>query len=260
MGTIIAVWNEFVKFIGGRSGALHWLLFVVALVCCFFLGKRERKSLFWPSILVLVFFFNPFFYKFIGLRFLAGVYWRLLWMLPISFVIAYAAVRFMYRFRKNVLRIGILILLCICIAVTGEKIFSETTYREKENEYELPNASIEVADFVEGRLMNWKETIIVPNELLCSIRQYSTSACLLYGRNAEGFISGIEEEEAKVFAEMSREDPDVSLITQIAREKNCRYIVFNTSFHRIPEDLTEYGYEKVTVIERDYAVYCRIDG
>ena len=60
----------------------------------------------------------------------------------------------------------------------------------------------------------------------------------------EGFISNIGEEEQQVYEEMSSEHPDVARVTEIAKNKNCRYIVFNTSFHQIPEDLTEYGYEK----------------
>jgi hypothetical protein len=99
----------------------------------------------------------------------------------------------------------------------------------------------------------------VPNDLLCSVRQYSASACLLYGRNAEGFISDIGEEEALVFDEMSKEEPNVELITQIALQKNCRFIVFDTSFHQIPEDLSGYGYQRVGIVEDVYAIYCRID-
>ena len=71
--------------------------------------------------------------------------------------------------------------------------------------YELPQAAVEIADLVQSRLVDWQETLIVPNELLCSVRQYSASACLLYGRNAEGFISGIGEEEQQVYEEMSSE-------------------------------------------------------
>lgn len=259
MGYVLAVWGEFVNFIGGKSGALHWLLYVVALICCFFLGKQERKRLFWPSVLVLIFFFNPFFYKYVGTRFLSGVYWRLLWMLPVSFVIAYALTRLAYKMKKDVVRIAVVVVACICIVVTGKPIFSDVTYREKENAYEIPNAAIAVADFVENWMQEWKETIIVPNELLCSVRQYSASACLLYGRNAEGFISDIGEEEALVYDEMSKEEPDVELITEIALQKNCRFIVFDTSFHRIPEDLSSYGYQRVGIVEDVYAIYCRID-
>ena len=180
-------------------------------------------------------------------------------MLPVSFVIAYTLTQFAYKLKKDVLRIAVVVVACICISVTGKPIFSDVTYREKENEYELPNAAIAVADFVENWMQEWKETIIVPNDLLCSVRQYSASACLLYGRNAEGFISDIGEEEALVFDEMSKEEPNVELITQIALQKNCRFIVFDTSFHQIPEDLSGYGYQRVGIVEDVYAIYCRID-
>lgn len=259
MGYVLAVWGEFVNFIGGRDGMLHFLLFAAALICCFFLGKQERRKLFWPSVLVFAFFFNPFFYKYVGVRFLSGVYWRLLWMLPNSFVIAYTLVKLVYRMKKDVLRIAVAVVACVCIVLTGKPIFSGETYTERENVYELPTAAIEISDFVSQWMLQWKETLIVPNELLCSIRQYSASACLLYGRNAEGFISDIGEDEKKVYEEMSKENPDVELITEIARNKNCRFIVFNTSFHQIPEDLTAYGYWRVTVLDDVYAIYCRTE-
>lgn len=257
MGYVQAVWGEFVNFIGGRDGFWHLLLFAAALLCCFLWGRETRRKLFWPSVLVFVFFFNPLFYKYVGTRFLSGIYWRLLWMLPISFVIAYTLTRLLYRIPKKMLRVAAAVAACVCIVCTGQPIFSAQTYTERQNVYELPDAAIEISDYVKAHLQSWKETIIVPNELLCSVRQYSSAVCLLYGRNAGGFISDIGEDEQRVYEQMSKEDPDLALVTEIARNKNCRYIVFNTSFHQIPEDLSEYGYEKVTVIEDVYAVYCR---
>ena len=186
------------------------------------------------------------------------MYWRLLWILQWTFVIAYAEVRIAYRLGKHSLRIVVVAVACVCIFVTGKPVLSAETYGERSNVYELPQAAVEIADLVQSRLVDWQETLIVPNELLCSVRQYSAAACLLYGRNAEGFISNIGEEEQQVYEEMSSEHPDVARVTEIAKNKNCRYIVFNTSFHQIPEDLTEYGYEKIAVIEDVYAVYSRI--
>ena len=223
MGYVLALWGEFVKFTGGRAGLVHLLLFAAALVCCFFLGKEERHRLFWPSVLVGIFF-----------------------------------LRMAYRLGKQALRIVVVAVACVCIFVTGKPVLSAETYGERSNVYELPQAAVEIADLVQSRLVDWQETLIVPNELLCSVRQYSAAACLLYGRNAEGFISNIGEEEQQVYEEMCSEHPDVARVTEIAKNKNCRYIVFNTSFHQIPEDLTEYGYEKIAVIEDVYAVYSRI--
>lgn len=254
-----ALLDEFIKFIGGREGLVHWLLFAVALILCALMGKGERKRLFWPSMLVLLFFFNPIFYALVGTRFLSGIYWRLLWMLPISFVIAYALVQLTSRIPKRMCRTAVMVLACVCIIVTGEREFSSATYTEKENDYELPQAAIDVANVVQGGLRDWKETIIVPNELLCYVRQYSCSVGLLYGRNAGGFITEIEPDEQAVYDEMSKEEPDLNVVTEIAKARGCRYIVFNTSFHKIPEELTGYGYEKVATVSEDYAVYRRID-
>ncbi len=255
-----AVWAEFLNFIGGGAGVAHWLFFLLALFFCACMGKKVRRRVFWPSLLVLLFFFNPVFYAVIGTRFLSGVYWRLLWMLPVSFVIAFAFTQLVYQRRRTATRLLVAALACICIVLTGKRVFSRGTYSERENAYELPQAAIEIADIVQNYLADWRETLIVPNELLCYIRQYSCSACLLYGRNFGGFISDIGEDESRVYQEMCKEEPDVGLVTEIARDKNCRYIVFNTSFHRIPEDLTEYGYQKLAVVEEVYAVYIRIDG
>ncbi len=257
---IFAVWDEFVNFIGGRTGILHWVIFLLALMACMFIGRGMRRRLFWPSVLVLVFFFNPLFFGMVGTRFLSGVYWRLLWMLPVSFVIAYALTQLACRMKRGILRAVGIVLFCAGIAVTGKPVFSGETYREKENAYELPQAAIEISDVVMARLQDWKETIIVPHELICDIRQYSCSIGLLYGRNVGGFISDIEEDETRVYEEMGKERPDVALITDIAKARNCRYIVFNTSFHQIPEDLSEYGYERVAEAGESYVIYCKIPG
>lgn len=252
------VWEEFKNFIDGRNGFAHWMIFGLAILCCIFMGKNIRKKMFWPSLFVLLFFFNPLFYGFVGTRFLSGVYWRLLWMLPISFVIAYVFTQLACKIRKDIVRAAAIVAAAACIIVTGEGMFTEATYAEKENDYELPQAAIDITDAMVGNLEDWKEIAIVPNELLCYIRQYTCAIGLLYGRNAEGFISSIGEQEALVFEEMGKENPDVELITDIGKEKNCKYIVFNTSFHQIPDDLTEYGYELFREMKEDYVIYRRI--
>lgn len=249
------VWNEFLNFIGGRSGLAHWVLFILALFLCIFMGKEIRQKIFSPAVLVLLFFFNPLFYAVVGTRFLSGIYWRLLWMLPISFVIAYVLTQMTYKIKKNLLRVAAVVLACACIAVTGDRIFTKETYSEKENDYEIPNAAIEICDYVRGNLLSWKETIVVPNDLLCYIRQYNSAVGLFYGRNAGGFISNIGEDEKAVYEEMCKENPDVKVITDIGKKRYCRYLVFDNTFHRIPEDLTEYGYEKVYVVEKHYVIY-----
>ena len=198
MGYVLALWGEFVKFIGGRAGLVHLLLFAAALVCCFFLGKEERHRLFWPSVLVGIFFFNPVFYKYVGTRFLSGVYWRLLWMLPWTFVIAYAVVRMAYRLGKQALRIVVVAVACVCIFVTGKPVLSAETYGERSNVYELPQAAVEIADLVQSRLVDWQETLIVPNELLCIRMSAVRKKCGgLYLRHRGGRTAGLRGNEQR---------------------------------------------------------------
>ena len=216
--------------------------------------------MFWPSVLVGIFFFNPVFYKYVRNPLLSGVYWRLLWMLPWTFVIAYAVVRMAYRLGKQALRIVVVAVACVCIFVTGKPVLSAETYGERSNVYELPQAAVEIADLVQSRLVDWQEDAYRAERAFYAVSDNIPQPhVLLYGRNAEGFISNIGEEEQQVYEEMSSEHPDVARVTEIAKNKNCRYIVFNTSFHQIPEDLTEYGYEKIAVIEDVYAVYSESD-
>ena len=152
MGYVLALWGEFVNLSADVPGS--------SICCCLrrrwsaasSWGKEERHRLFWPSVLVGIFFINPVFYKYVGTRFLSGVYWRLLWMLPWTFVIAYAVVRMAYRLGKQALRIVVVAVACVCIFVTGKPVLSAETYGERSNVYELPQAAVEIADLVQSRL------------------------------------------------------------------------------------------------------------
>ena len=74
-----SILDNFKNFIGGRTGLFHWCLFCLAVVMLFFLGRKYQEEkqtvrfLVWPTILVLLFLFNPLFYRYVGSRFFAGV-------------------------------------------------------------------------------------------------------------------------------------------------------------------------------------------
>lgn len=102
-----SILDNFKNFIGGRTGLFHWCLFCLAVVMLFFLGRKYQEEkqtvrfLVWPTILVLLFLFNPLFYRYVGSRFFAGVYWRLFWMLPVSFTAAYVVVWLVCRWKNR---------------------------------------------------------------------------------------------------------------------------------------------------------------
>ena len=131
-----SILDNFKNFIGGRTGLFHWCLFCLAVVMLFFLGRKYQEEkqtvrfLVWPTILVLLFLFNPLFYRYVGSRFFAGVYWRLFWMLPVSFTAAYVVVWLVCRWKKQAVRIVVLVAALGTIALSGQKIYSKATFTE----------------------------------------------------------------------------------------------------------------------------------
>lgn len=251
---LYAIWDNFKNFIGGRSGILHMLMFCIALLACIFWGKKQRRLLFYPTVCVFIFFFNPLFYHYIGNKFLSGVYWRLLWMVPVTFVTAYGLVYLIYRFRNQALRSVAAVAAVFCIIATGKCIYNEVTFTEAENLYKLPQAAIDVADAMAAAGIDWKVRAVVPNELFCYVRQYRCDIGLLYGRNAGGFISDISDEAKAVYNEMCRETPDIGLLTDLCRQQEVVFLCFNTKNQQIPEDLSGYGYLPYREIG-DYSIY-----
>lgn len=249
-----SVWDNFKNFIGGRDGLLHWGIFCIALLGCAALGKKERKLLFWPTVLTMIFFFNPLFFRYIGNKFLSGVYWRLMWMVPVSFVIAYFFVKVIYRFRRKAVRFIAVAAAISAIIVTGDRIYTKETFQKAENDYKLPQAAIEVADVMAAAGVDWKVKVVVPNELLCYIRQYRCDVGLFYGRNAGGFISDIGEDEQKVYEQMSNGTPDMSVITEIGKKHEVVFLCFNMEEQTVPENMSVYDYHWYRTVG-DYNIY-----
>ena len=255
-----SILDNFKNFIGGRTGLFHWCLFCLAVVMLFFLGRKYQEEkqtvrfLVWPTILVLLFLFNPLFYRYVGSRFFAGVYWRLFWMLPVSFTAAYVVVWLVCRWKKQAVRIVVLVAALGTIALSGQKIYSKATFTEAENEYKLPQAALDVADILAGAGVSWKVRSVVPNELLCYIRQYRCDIGLFYGRNVGGFISGIGDDEVAMYQQMCQEKPDMTVVTDIAKRNQVVFLCFNRTEQEIPDDMKPYGYHYYRETG-DYVIY-----
>ena len=131
----------------------------------------------------------------------------------------------MCRWKKQAVRIVVLVAALGTIALSGQKIYSKATFTEAENEYKLPQAALDVADILAGAGVSWKVRSVVPNELLCYIRQYRCDIGLFYGRNVGGFISGIGDDEVAMYQQMCQEKPDMTVVTDIAKRNQVVFYV-----------------------------------
>ena len=213
-------------------------LFVIYLVCLLYLWVAEKKKSFraifvyTPTILLLC-FFNPLFRKaFVALLDDAETYYRLLWLLQMSMVSAYGAVKLFGRFRKTGLIVtGSAIVLCVSLVYRSEHI------TRAQNWYHLPAEAVEVADILkpaEGRVM-----AIVPADLVYYIRQYETAINMPYGR--EMLIARWDYYNDLYEAMERAEVIETASFTELTRNYGCDYVVLKKD-RAVEEPLTDFGF------------------
>ena len=237
---ITSVITNFKSFIG--SGWLMWSVFCIALVICFFLGGDKRKKLFTASVLGCVVILNPLVYQLIGTRFMSGVYWRLFWALPIVLVVAVVLTELAGRAKREWLRFGTAVVLALAVAVLGKSVINRGTYTIAENDYQIPQKVIDVSDILLEASGGDCGMVIVPNELVCYIRQYTSNIRLAYGRNIWGYINNPVDWQYELYDLMNAMEIDYQILRDTAYHWQIQYIVFNEEQRDIPADLEEYGY------------------
>lgn len=220
----------------------------------FLLGKEKRKKLFTVSLLLCVLIINPVVYWLIGNRFMSGVYWRLFWALPIVVTVAVVLTELTGRLKREWLRFGTVGVLCLVILLTGKSVINHGTYVVPENDYQLPQAAIDVSEIVTEASEGNLTMAIVPDELVCYIRQYTGKIGLAYGRNIWGFMNNPEDWQLELYNRMNEETIDYAALRDAAYAYDCRYIVFNSEQRELPENMESYGYRFVGSAE-PYMVY-----
>ena len=140
-------------------------LFVIYLFFLFYLllaekNRRIRAILVYAPLLLLICFFVPLFRKvFVRLLNDAETYYRLLWLLQMSLVSAYGAVKLSGRYRKTGL-----VVMCAAIVLCGSFVYRSEYITKAQNWYHLPEEAVEVAKLLEpeeGRVM-----ALVPADLI----------------------------------------------------------------------------------------------
>ncbi len=227
------------------------LLFIASLIYLWVVEKnKERRAiLVFVSVTVLALFFLPVLSDIvINTMGEEEVYYRLLWALPMGFVISYAAVKFLCSVKKKWLRIILLCCLCVYIVWGGQLIYKSPQFSKAENVYQVPDAVVHICDAIE---VPGREVVAVfPNELIQYVRQYSPYVVMPYGYDVlvqRWLIRDALEEE------MSKDVSDAKILAEMSRERGCHFIVLNQN-HLLDGDLGDYDY--ILILQTDgYDVY-----
>lgn len=228
---------------------LVMILFLLALIYLYIHEKRKpfRILLIYTPIIVLLFFFNPLFFKFFYGVVGDEIYFRICWLLPITVVIAYAIVMICDALKGKMKGCFALVAMVV-VMVSGKLVYSSQLYSKAENIYHMPQAVVDICDAIE---IEGREVVAAfPNELLLYVRQYSPLVCMPYGREV---LLGRDNDYNELNQVMMSDEIEVEKLATLAKQYKCHYIV-------IPEerillgDMSAYDYE---VFERmhGYIIY-----
>ncbi len=225
---MLGITGNLIKGYMGTGLLLGW--FFLSMV---YLWKTEKEK--WKRILfvyfplcVLVVFFNPLafrlVYEFAG----EEIYYRILWLLPISMTISYCGVNIIYRLQEKKRLVGVIGYLGL-IMVSGKCIYGNPHFSRAENIYHMPEAVVEICDeiVIEGREVMG----VFPKEMLQYVRQYTPLVCMPYGR--EELVPQWLADNP-MFVLMEEDEVSLDRLLPLCKESGVHYLI-------LPEDKTVIG-------------------
>lgn len=235
------VMSDYHKFIGTGG---YMALYIAAMIYLYRYEKNKSLNavFIWTSVIIFAIFFNPCVILLVYRQYLWGTYWRMLWLIPAVPAIAYVGTKLYEnctKFRQKLL--AVLVLVAVLVTA-GKSIYTDNFFQKKPNFFKIPTEAIDISQKVLLYAGEWYPTIIVPNELYCYIRQYTSEIRLLYGRDAEGYMGGVDDEIKSVYLEMSSPNPNCEVIGRVAKEYHVKMVIFNQSFHNLPDPDTMKNY------------------
>lgn len=241
--------NDFFEYYMGTGLIVIWYL----AATIYLLVKEKRKPVrilfvYVPLILLLI-FFNPLITLVIYHYVDTEIYYRILWLLPMTVVIAFATVE-IYGRLKGKKRTVFAIAAALLVMVSGSFVYQDPLFGKAENAYHVPQSVVDICDAIE---VEGREVMAVfPSELIQYVRQYSPVVCMPYGREITVERWNYTTENA-LFDAMEAEVIDAEALSGLAREAMCAYIILPED-KGIDGDLKDYDYETFGQIE-GYVIY-----
>lgn len=186
-------------------------------------------------------------------------YWRIYWIFPIGFIIAFAAVKLIFSISDKKKRIVTIFSIIITIMASGNCAFkyfkvSEVkkfdylnyNFAKVNNLYKIPDEALEVSIIIsEHNLQNKK--VMAPEELVPYIRQYDAKVKLVYGRDPWGYSENWRLDMLNK-GKITQLIPGIDML-------DCNYIVFRKET-KFDDDISKYGYELLGETEK-YDIYVK---
>jgi hypothetical protein len=246
-----AIVNNVTAYVGNSS--IIWL-FVISAVYILIADKDKRKSIIYPTLILMIFIINPLTYMYVWKKLLGSTYWRTFWMIPVVVIIAYAFVKIVMALKNVFVRALVSVAFIAVVVCCGVNIYKRNVNFEKaENAYKLSEEVLEVCDVLLEE--NEEPKVVMTKELYSYARQYSTNIQLMYGRNAEGFISSYIPVERDTVKWLNTLDTiDLKDIYILSKTEGYNFWVVSKQKKISNEDLNLYGYVLIGET-KNYKIY-----
>lgn len=234
------MWSDVINLFREYMGTgLIVIWFLVSLLYLLLTEKRKHIRIMFvyvPTLLLLL-FFNPLLAKLVYGVVGDEIYYRILWLMPITVVIAFAVVDVFGRLQGN-RKAAFGVVAAVLVMISGSYIYNNPYFQRAENLYHMPQSVVDICDaiVVEGREVKG----IFPEELLQYVRQYSPVVCMPYGR--EILVDKWGAEKHEMYAVMEAEVVDAEQLVALCRENWCHYIILPEN-KAVKGDFSNYEFE-----------------
>lgn len=231
----------------GTGLIMGWYLLVLAYLWFTEKDRRKRVLLLYVPLMVLVLYFNPLFARLVYRAVGDEIYYRLLWLLPVTVVVAYGTVC-IYGRLKNRKKYWFAALSAVLVMVSGSCIYTSPHFHRAENLYHMPQAVVDICDAiqVEGR----EVMAVFPKEMLSLVRQYTPLVCMPYGR--EMLVSRWQADNP-LYDAMEAEVLDMNVILPLAKTYSSHFVIV-PEWKEIVGNVEDYGFVLVNRID-GYVIY-----
>ena len=226
--------------------------FLPVLAAYIYLALRKRRAPFVKELLLFsglvlgVFFLPPvhdLICRFIG----ESVYWRLLWALPFIPVVACAAVHLTREARPGVSRVVLLVLACVCIALTGRDILAGHTYERVHNNQQVPDLVAGLCAMIDAD-RGERDVLVAANDTLSAfIRVCDPALRMPYSRARHGAST---KEAVWVYTMLNQApDCDWRILARKADAAAVDYLIVTSPTQEGIRFLRRKGYEELGAVE-----------
>lgn len=199
------------------------VLFLAGLVYLLAVEKsrRVRIVLLYTSLVIAVLFFLPPFKRIMDILD-EGTYYRILWLLPMTVVIAYAGLRLAGRHY----RIGFAIL-TILFVLAGRYAYKSIHITKAQNRYHIPDAVIAICNEIMPGEDEERVWAVFPEELIYFVRQYSSEIQMPYGREMLETQWEWNWDTHPIYAIMREEPIDIGALIPLLEQYHVQYLILN---------------------------------